>query len=99
MTNSRISLSSDEINILLVWVVDVRLHLSVYPAHLMISMAHSLLDVAKNGKFSPVGYFTDNTSMTSALLPQAFLNHVPSCVGDAVVRDYCHVFQLMMTMV
>ena len=98
MRNSRISLSSDEINILLVW-VDVRLHLSVYPAHLIISVAYSLLDVAKDGKFSSVGYFTDSTSLTSALLPQAFLNNALSCVGEAVVRVYFHVIQLMMTMV
>ena len=72
MRNSGISLSSDGIEILLVW-VDVRLHLSVYPAHFMISVAHSLLDVAKGGKFSSVGYFTDNTSMTGASLFQIFL--------------------------
>ena len=50
MRNSRISLSSDEIEIPVVG-VDVRLHLSVYPAHFMISVVHSLLDVAKSGKF------------------------------------------------
>ena len=72
MRNSRISLSSDEIDIHIVW-VDVRLQLSVYPAHLTIPLAHSLLDVAKNCKFSSVGYFIDNTSMTSALLPKSFL--------------------------
>ena len=50
MRNSCISRSSEEIEILVVW-VDVRLHLSVYPAYFMISVAHSLLDVAKSGKF------------------------------------------------
>ena len=50
MRNNRISLSSDKIELLVVW-VDVRFHISVYPAHLMISVAHSLLDVAKSGKF------------------------------------------------
>ena len=78
MRNNRISLSSNEIEILVVW-VDVRLHLSVYPAHFTISVAHSLLDMAKSGIFFSVGYFTDETSMMGAPLFQAFLVHVASC--------------------
>ena len=99
MWNSRISLSSDEIEILVVVWADVRLDLSVYPAHFMILVAHSTLDVEKSGITSSVGYFTDNTSMAGAPFSQAFLIHVVSCAGDAVVRVYCNVSQLMMTMV
>ena len=78
MRNSHISLSSNEIEILVVW-VDIRLHLSVYPAHFMILVAHSLLDVTERQFFFFVGCFTDDTSMTGARLFQAFLVHVPSC--------------------
>ena len=61
----------------------------------MVPLAHSLLYVAKNNKFSSVGYLTDNnTSMTGAPLPRAFLIDVPSCAGDAVVRICCNVSQL-----
>ena len=98
MRDSCISISSDAIEVLLVW-IDVRLHFSVYPTHFIISVAHSLLDVAKNGKFSAVGYFTDNTFMADTALFQAFLIHVSSRAGDVVVRVYCHVSQLMMTIV
>ena len=65
MTNNGISLSSDEIETLVVW-VDVRLHLFVGPVPFMISVVLSLLYEAKSGMFSSVGYSTDNTSMMGA---------------------------------
>ena len=61
----------------------------------MVPLAYSLLDVAKNGKTSSVGYLTDNnTSMTGAPLPRAFVIDVLSCAGDAVVRVYYNVSRL-----